>query len=367
MAGIAASAGAIAAAAADQSVSTDTVGKSKKDDALEEVVVTGSLIPQARAETSTPITTITADIIQQRGFATVADALQHGSFSTGSVQGGGFSGGFTQGANTISLFGLDPSYTKFLLDGRPIADYPALYNGSENFTSISGIPTVLIDSIDILPGGQSSIYGSDAIAGVVNIKLLKKLDGPVADARYGWTTDGGATERRFALADGFSWGNLNVVVGGQYERKEPIWGYKRAITSQYEANGSSPQTAERDWLALGLFGQANGDLYYQLDPNSCSNVASQFNHTITLASRVGRGQYCGTTQAGFYTIDNGTEATQGYLHASYDVNDGIQIFTDVLVDHDIARFSTGTRFLRVRQTIAPVRSATTSTRTWVTS
>ncbi len=334
-----------AAAAVGPNADTTTSTDKKKDDQLDEVVVTGSLIPQVRAEISTPVTVITAEDIQAKGFATVADALQHASFSTGSVQGGGFSGGFTQGANTISLFGLDPSYTKFLIDGRPIADYPALYNGTENFVSISGIPTILVDHIDILPGAQSSIYGSDAIAGVINITLKKKLDGPVVDARYGWTTDGGGVNRRIGLADGFSFGSVNILVGAQYENTSPIWGYKRPLTSQYVTNGSTPQVAERDWLLLGYYGQANGDLYYFEDPSNCGNVAGQYNGTTKLQTRAFRGNYCGTTQAGLYTISNGTEATQVYSHISDDINDNVQIFADVLIDHDVARYSTGGGFL----------------------
>ena len=95
------------------------------DSTLEEVVVTGSLIPQVRAEISTPVTVITAVDIETKGFVSVGDALQHTSFATGAVQGAGYSGGFTQGIKTFSLFGLSPSYTKILIDGRPLADYPA--------------------------------------------------------------------------------------------------------------------------------------------------------------------------------------------------------------------------------------------------
>ncbi len=210
------------AAAASADASTE---KTKKGDELEEVVVTGSLIPQLRAETATPVTVITAEDIQVKGFSSVADALQHTSFATGSVQGAQYTGGFTQGAKTLSMFGLSPSYTKYLIDGRPIADYPALYNGTDIITSISGIPEIMLDHIDVLPGGQSSIYGSDAIAGVVNISLKKKMDGPEADVRYGWTQNGGGTSRRIGLADGFSFGSVNVVVGAQYERIDPIWGF----------------------------------------------------------------------------------------------------------------------------------------------
>jgi iron complex outermembrane receptor protein len=313
-----------------------------KDDSLSEIVVTGSLIPRIKEETSTPLLVITAEDIQEKGFVDVADALQHMSFATGSIQGGGFSGGFTQGAKTLSLFGLSESYTKFLIDGRPIADYPALYNGTDNFVSIEGIPTVLVDHIDILPGGQSSIYGSDAVAGVVNIVMKKTLDGPTADVRFGVTSKGGDNEKRFTLADGFQAGGLNVVVGGQYENVTPIWGYQRGLTSQYYAGGSSPQTAERDWLAIGYYGQPNGDLYYQEDPANCANVASQFYGTVGLRTRADRGQYCGTYSSGYYTIANGTEEAQGYLHLDYAFNDDWKAFGDVMLDHDVTRFSTGT-------------------------
>jgi len=309
---------------------------------LEEVVVTGSLIPQVRAETSTPALVIQAEDLQIKGFTTVADALQHSAMATGAVQGPQQVNGFTPGAQTLSLFGLSPSYTKFLIDGRSIADYPALYNGTDIVTSIDGIPTVMIDHIDILPGGQSSIYGSDAIAGVVNINLRKKMDGPLADVRYGWSKDGGGVEKRIGLADGFSRGALNVVVGAQYQKTDPIWGFQRPLTDQYYAGGSSPQTAERDWLVLGLFGQPNGDLYYMQDPALCGNVASQVDGSVGLRTRVNRGQYCGTFRSGYYTINNGTEAEQGYLHAAFDLNDRAKVFADVLLDHDIALFNTGT-------------------------
>ena len=86
---------------------------------------------------------------------------------------------------------------------------------------------MLVDHVDILPGGQSSIYGSDAIAGVVNILLKKKMDGPEADVRYGWTKDGGGTDRRIARGRRFHCRRLQPVVGGQYEKTDPIWGYQR--------------------------------------------------------------------------------------------------------------------------------------------
>jgi outer membrane receptor for ferrienterochelin and colicin len=157
----------------DQTTTTTTTTTNTKAANLDKIVVTGSLIPQTSLETAKPVLVISAEDLKTRGFTSVADALQRSSFSTGTVQGNQTSASFTQGAETISLFGLNPGYTKFLIDGRPMADYPALYNGSDVFNNISGIPIDLVERIEVLPGGQSSLYGSDGIACVVYV-ILKK-------------------------------------------------------------------------------------------------------------------------------------------------------------------------------------------------
>jgi iron complex outermembrane recepter protein len=326
---------------------TQNSDASKKDTGdLEEITVTGSLIQSTDVKAFTPVLSISLEDIQNKGFADVAEALQRTSFATGSVQNGQFSG-FTQGAKVVSFFGLDPSYTRYMINGLPIANYPALYNGSESFVSISGIPTVLIDHIDILPGAQSSIYGSDAIAGVVNIVMKSHLDGPVIDARYGFYDDGGGADRRIALADGESIGDFNVVAGAQYDSQSPLWGYQRHLTSQYYDQGSTPQTAEKDFWIFAQNPLANGSLYPFEDPANCGNVAGLWSHTVRPASQpiaAGEpelGKYCGTNYDGAFTSENADEQVQFYLHSTYDVNDRLQIYADTLLDHDDVRFATG--------------------------
>ena len=112
------------------------------------------------------------------------------------------SASFTRGAETNSLFGLNPGYTKYLIDGRPMANYPALYNGTDVFNNISGIPIDLVERIEILPGGQSSPVRFRRLAGVVNIILKKSMDGSVISARIGGCDEGGgepAHQRRHRL------------------------------------------------------------------------------------------------------------------------------------------------------------------------
>jgi len=317
------------------------------DSALEEVVITGSLIPRPKEETAVPTSTITAEDLRTKGFATVADALRQASFSSGSVQGAQFVNGFTPGAQTLSLFGLSPSYVKYLIDGRPMSDYPALYNGTDVINSISGIPEEMIDHVDILPGGQSSLYGSDAIAGVVNIVLKKRLDAPVLDVRLSGFQNGGGTDRRFSLADSFELGRFKFLTGIQYQNTDPIWAFQRDTTSQTFTGGTGPAVAERDWLVYSPF---SGTYYFQ-DPNNCGLVDPQFGNTTGKQRRAHRdangvdpGYFCGSFNDAYYTLNDGQESTQLYLHATADVTGSMQAYSDVLYSNELVHFGTGTRF-----------------------
>ncbi|QAU25539.1 TonB-dependent receptor [Dyella sp. M7H15-1] len=314
---------------------SNTTDSSKPTKKLEAVTVTGSLIPQTQVETSTPTTTITAAQLKEKGFTSVADALQQASFATGSAQGAQDTNSFTPGAQTLSMFGLNVGYVKYLINGRPMGDFPALYNGSDTFNNLASIPTEMVDHIDILPGGQSSLYGSDAIAGVVNIVLKKKLDAPVVDVRYGWSKEGGGADRRISFADSFNIGKFNILAGAQFESTQPTWAMDRSLTATFNKHGTSPETASRDYLV-------SSNKYYMLDPNRCALVSNQFRGTEGLQSRAGKGEYCGSFYSpGYATIGNDSKTAQAYTHATFDVNENIQLYGDFLYSYQQQKFTNG--------------------------
>jgi iron complex outermembrane receptor protein len=323
-----------------QSTTALTVAVSA-DQPLEEVIITGSLIPTSAGEaTAVPRTSITADDLENKGYRSLADALQQQVYATGGAVGAaGVPNGnvFTPAARTMSMFGLPPGFVKYLIDGRPMSDYPALYGGTDVITDIGGIPEDLVDHIDILPGGQSSLYGSDAIAGLVNIVMRKNLDEPIVRARLGGYQHGGGTDRRISAAAGHTFGVVNIMGGVEYEKIDPIWGYQRELTKQRYPDGRNPAVAALDWVVSGSSG------FYFLDPSNCANVASQFGGSVAKQTRPA-GQSCGTLNAGYNTISNDTESTQGYLHANADISAMLQLYADALIAHGSDKFSPGTGF-----------------------
>ena len=310
----------------------------KKAKKLEAVTVTGSLIPQSQVETAQPVISITAEDMKARGFTTVAEALQQASFATGSVQGPQDNNSFTTGAKTLSMFGLPVGFTKYLIDGRPMGDFPGLYNGSDVFNNLSNIPQEMVDHIDILPGGQSSLYGSDAIAGVVNIVLKKKVDAPTVDVRFGGMSEGGGASQRISFADSFSVGKFNTLIGAQYEQTKPIWGYSRSLTKSYFSGGAEPGAASRDYLVTGYYSG-----YQFFDPDNCANVTAGYNGDEKLRNRPGRGDYCGSqASAGYSTIGNQDTTANLYSHSTFDVNDNLQLYGDLLYNYEEQKFTPGT-------------------------
>jgi outer membrane receptor protein involved in Fe transport len=244
--------------------------------------VTGSRIPRTQLETASPVTTITADEIKSQGFRNVSDVLRAQPLATGAVQDNQFAG-FTPTATTISLLGLSPSFTLILLDGRPLADYPLLYNGQSNFTDLTSIPTAMVERIDILPGNQSSIYGSAAIAGVVNIILKKHIDGTQLDVRFGGYTEGGGQNERLQLTGGHQFGNLDVTWGLQYSHQDPIYMHERDYTDTTDDNPNPDlRYGSRTFIIL------NGFTGTYDDPGThCDDLANLFDGTTIKDFRPG--------------------------------------------------------------------------------
>jgi len=169
---------------------------------LDRIEVTGSSIPRTNTETASPVQVITRQDIDRTGKATVAEYLQ-----TLTVDGQGsipktFGNGFAGGGAGVSLRGLGAGSTLVLLNGRRMAPYGLADDGQKVFTDLSTIPMDAVERIEVLKDGASSIYGSDAIAGVVNIILRKDFTGVVVKGSYGTSSDSDVNQRKATITAG---------------------------------------------------------------------------------------------------------------------------------------------------------------------
>ena len=147
-----------------------------------EVVVTGSLIRRTDAETASPVTVITADDLVKSGYTAISDVLRNISANGANNLSQGFNGAFAAGASGISLRGLSVGATLTLIDGHKMVGYPLTDDGERNFVDLSAIPFNAVERIEVLKDGASAEYGSNALAGVVNIILKKRYSGAEVSA-----------------------------------------------------------------------------------------------------------------------------------------------------------------------------------------
>jgi iron complex outermembrane recepter protein len=300
----------------------------EKPKKLKTVQVTGSLIPKAQIEGPTPVTTITSQDIEKQGFVDTYDALRSLNIANGSVQDPQFTGGFTPAAKTISLFGLSPDFTLTLLNGRPMASYPLAYNGNTNITDIANIPVGLIDRIDVLTGGASSIYGSAAIAGVVNIVLKDHIEGTHIAFRYGNYSEGGGASKRLQISSGHTWGKFEISGGVQLSKQDPIWASQRSYLDSVDDDPDPKgRVNSRTFLRL------NSSASQYIDPGAatCAPLSGLYGGSTTYSYRPGLGYYCGSAKnVGYATLSNNETDADGLLQLRYHINDHTTVYADTL-------------------------------------
>ncbi len=147
---------------------------------LQEIVVTGTMIKRVNAETAEAITILKADVLKDLGITNVEQALNMLTTNTPSVNIASAVGTFSGGGSYANLRGLGSSRTLILLDGQRLANNA----NTGNAVDLGGIPFSAIDSIQVLREGASALYGSDAIAGVINFITKKNYQGAEVQANF---------------------------------------------------------------------------------------------------------------------------------------------------------------------------------------
>lgn len=298
---------------------------------VDEVVVLGSRIPRKiDTEGPAPVAAITADDILRNGYQSVPDVLRAVTQNGGETQSQQSSSGasFTPGAQQVDLRGLGPNHTLVLVNGRRIADFPLPFQGQSNFTDVSNIPVGLIERVEILSGSASAVYGSDAIAGVVNFVLKKSADGTRFDFRTGFTEDGGGESQRLTITTGWDRGAFHGVVGVELLNQEPLWAYDREIQDSTKDSPTNT-TARRAFLRFDEY-----DDYLDPGAATCAALSSLNGGTTYYANRPRYGNFCGSDEAiGYGTILSERQGVNAYSAIGYTLNDRAELFLDLQFSH----------------------------------
>ena len=240
------------------------------DDEIEEVIVTGSRIARAETDGASPIIAITAEDIRATGEMSLAEVLRQSSVNSfGSFQPS--SGSTAQSQATISLRGAGAGRTLVLMDGKRMAGSPS-YGGVAS--NINSIPFSAVERVEILTDGGSALYGSDALAGVVNVIMKKDFEGAEAYIYSGNPERGGGEQEAYGFTAGLTSDLGNVVISFEHDSREIVymadrwWSQRNFIDGKDASNATSYfDTLNASFYSCNMFSYASPGFGYEAIPD----------------------------------------------------------------------------------------------------
>jgi iron complex outermembrane receptor protein len=260
--------GAVTVASGVVAVHAQEQTQPSSEETLQTVVVTGSMIKRANAETAVPITILKADALKDQGITSVEQALDQLTTNNPTINIAQSVGTFSGGGSYADLRGLGPGRTLVLLDGQRLA--PNAFSG--NAVDISGIPFSAIETIEVLREGAGYLYGSDAIGGVINFKTKHNFQGLSFSASYDKPQhQGGSSDE---LEGTFGHGDLvsdgyNFMLSVGYSKQDELQASARSFSAEGfdPARGDSATNNPGTWP--GTYVDANGN-YWQPGFPACA-------------------------------------------------------------------------------------------------
>jgi iron complex outermembrane receptor protein len=199
---------------------TQTSSKTDGTKDLDRIVITGSLLKRPEYETTSPVQVISIDKSRAAGQFDTADFLQTAAVAASSTQINNQFGGYVveggTGVQTVSLRGLGANRTLVLLDGQRPG--PAGTRGQVGAFDLNVIPQAVLQRIELVKDGTSSIYGSDAVAGVINLITRKSMDRPEMTYSMSIPQHGGGEQFSASIANGWNFEKGSIVAAAQWDR-----------------------------------------------------------------------------------------------------------------------------------------------------
>lgn len=249
---------------------------------LDRIQVTGSRIRQVDVETTQPVTFITRQDIENQGFQSVADILQNIS-ATGTPpisRASPLSAGENAGGTFISLRNLGAARTLVLMNGRRL---PISTSG---LADISKIPAAAVERIEVLKDGASSLYGSDAIAGVINIITRSNFEGAEASAYFGQYSEGDGDITRGEAVIGFTGERGSLTAAAEWREEDVVFARDRP----YSAFPRSNLHPTDNWTTVSQWGGLSVPFSQRTSfPNAVFNTPTATNPNPTTVLTLRRG------------------------------------------------------------------------------
>jgi len=194
---------------------------------LDRIEITGSRIRQASVESAQPVVALNRAEIEKKGYVNVADILQDvtAAGSPSMSRASSLESGRDFGGMYVSLRNLGPERSLVLIDGRRMGV------SAGGYSDLASIPSSIVERVEVLTDGASALYGSDAIAGVVNIITRKNFDGAEVSAYVGQYSEGDGQKTAYSATFGKTFDRGWVTVGGEYTDEDPVLGGAREFTA----------------------------------------------------------------------------------------------------------------------------------------
>jgi iron complex outermembrane receptor protein len=331
-----------------------------------EVVVTGSRIRRAETSTPAPVTVIGQEAITERGYVQAGEALNQVSSvapTYGQASGSGAASG--SGQQFPNLFNLGAGRTLTLVNGRRTVTSSSGLGDRVVDTSI--IPVGLIERIDVVQAGGAAVYGSDAIAGVVNYVLKRNFEGVEMDAQYGISSrsDNKKPALRATFGKNFADGRGNIAVDAEWSKTDPLFDRDRPLTNQARVTYTNPaNTSTTDGIPPLL--PALNATFYSYNNNGvifttpapppnfilrAAGTPQQFNAAGTGLSPYNIGTYLqipfasggdGFPYQDLATLRTGVERKNINAIGHYDINDHLKLSGELLYSNTVGRDPYGT-------------------------
>ncbi len=237
----------VAIAAASPAFAQDS-----KPATLDRIEVTGSRIRQVDVETAQPVFAISRSDIEQQGFSSVADILQNVT-AMGSPtisRANALTAGENAGGTYIDMRNLGTQRTLVLVNGKRLGI------STSGYQDISSLPVSAVERIEVLKDGASAIYGSDAMAGVVNIITRSNVTGVTVNAYHGQYSEGDGARDRFDVVAGWSNDRVSLTLSAEHTEEKSVWAKDRWF-SRYGISDRHPNDSS-NWTTVSQFGQFTG-------------------------------------------------------------------------------------------------------------